>query len=500
MTNRYAPLQLPANAAALPQDYQSKISYFDSTGHFTAIQNARRMKDHFENYEIDDDSVRMRIFVQSLTGDVRTWFRSLNVNTITTPDELYQAFTSRWEKKKDPLHLLGEYDTIKRGPQETVLEYCARFNNVYNAIPHNLRPPPDLALYKFPDGFHPDMAYQLKERAPETLEDAQKVAVMVEANLIAKRNRARLEKRTAFKEEPSALDQKLDAILNGMKILRERVESVERKSTWEAPQNNPIRNPNFRRNQNPNIGKTGPNQDIRPLFQENYTEASTSNDQEDDTHINLMGLKDEHQVFLSQEDHKDDDIQLFQTKSGESFDFKQGYDTAVYEVHKQYKLRSRTINITQPEKTKDGQQPKRAIVTEPNDTTESLVKEVTIEEVTKPFSSKQQPMATSSLHPNPSVNPQEMSKKDKPQDQDKNQEDNLVNKEKVATQSTKIQSERPFDLEVEIGKLKVAIPLSELAKHDIYKRQIKKSLQLTNNKDDVIVLDDTPELLFWSRS
>jgi len=63
-----------------------------------------------------------------------------------------------------------------------------------------------------------------------------------------------------------------------------------------------------------------------------------------------MGLDDEHQVFLSQEDHEDDDIKQFQTKSGESFDFKQGYDTAVYEVHKQYKLRSRTVNITQPEK------------------------------------------------------------------------------------------------------------------------------------------------------
>jgi len=317
MANRYAPLQLPANAAALPQDYQSKISYFDSTGHLTAIQHSRRMQDHFENYEIDDDSVRMRIFVQSLTGDVRTWFRSLTANTITTPDELYQAFTNRWEKKKDPFHILGEYDTIKRGPQETVLEYCARFNNVYNVIPQNLRPPPDLALYKFPDGFDHDMAYQLKERAPESLEEAQKVAVTVEANLISKRNRARLEKRTAFKEEPSALNQKLDAILTGMKRLGDRVESVERKSSWETSQNNPIRNPNFRRNQNPNANKIGPDQDIRPPFQENYTEASTSNDQVDDTHINLMGLKDEQQVFLGQEDHKDDDIQLCQTTSSE---------------------------------------------------------------------------------------------------------------------------------------------------------------------------------------
>lgn len=51
-------------------------------------------------------------------------------------------------------------------------------------------------------------------------------------------------------------------------------------------------------------------------------------------------------------------------------------------------------------------------------------------------------------------------------------------------------------MEAEIGKLKIAIPLSELAKHNIYKQQIKRSLQLTHNKDYVNVLDDTPELLF----
>ena len=145
-----------------------------------------------------------------------------------------------------------------------------------------------------------------------------------------------------------------------MKRLGDRVESVERKSSWEAPQNNPIRNPNFRRNQNPNVGKAGSDPDIRPPFQENYTEASTSNEQTDDTHINLMGLNDEQHVFLSQEDHKDDDIQQFQTRSGESFDFKQGYDTVVYEVHKQYKLRSRNRNVTQPEKKRIASSPKEA--------------------------------------------------------------------------------------------------------------------------------------------
>ena len=119
----------------MPQDYQTKITYFDGTSACTTLQHTKKMQDYFESYEIDDDSVRMKIFVQSLTGDVRTWFRALQANSIAHPEALYQSFINRWEKKKDPLHILAEYDIIKRGPQETVLDYCARFNNVYNAIP-----------------------------------------------------------------------------------------------------------------------------------------------------------------------------------------------------------------------------------------------------------------------------------------------------------------------------------------------------------------------------
>ena len=334
MANRYVSLQLPTNLGAMPQDYQTKITYFDSTGSHTALQHTKKMQDYFENYEIDDDVVRMSIFVQSLTGDVRPWFRALPANSIGDPEALYQTFINRWEKKKDPLHILSEYDIIKRGPQETVLDYCARFNNVYNAIPQNLRPPPDLALYKFPDGFDSDMAYQLRERAPQSLAEMQNVAVSVEANLIAKRNRARDERRTTFKEEPSAIEQKLDAIMNNMRSLRDRMGTIERKTSWDGQQNNTIRNPNFRKNQNPNVGRASPDHDIRPPFQEAYAETSTSSEPIEDSHINLMGLKGDQQVFITQEDREDHDINQFQTKSGESFDFKEGYDSAVYEVRK----------------------------------------------------------------------------------------------------------------------------------------------------------------------
>ena len=298
------------------------------------------------------------------------------------------------------MHILSEFDTIKRGPQETVLEYCTSFNAVYNSIPQNLRPPLDLALIKFPDTFDADMAYQLRERAPVTLADMQNIAVSVEANLIAKRNRARAERRTTFKDEPSSFEQKLDAIIKGMDRLGDRVETIERKSSWEGQTTN-AKNQNFRKNQNPTAGRTDTDHHVRPPFQENYAEASTSSEPCEDPHINLIGLDGQSQVFLTQEDHNDEDNKQSYIKSGESFDFKQGYDTAVYEVHKQYKLRSKTINVTQPEKPKEILQPKKVIISEPSDKADPIPNKVTVEEITQEAPSNKKSMDKSPLDTDP---------------------------------------------------------------------------------------------------
>jgi len=105
----------------------------------------------------------MRFFAQSLGGDVKKWFRVLPVGSIGNLIAFHQDFLARWEIKKNPLQLLNEYKRLKRKPNETVEEYCERFNTVYNAIPQDIKPSPCLALIDFPDDFDIDMEYQLRE-------------------------------------------------------------------------------------------------------------------------------------------------------------------------------------------------------------------------------------------------------------------------------------------------------------------------------------------------
>ena len=274
-----------------------------------------------------------------------------------------------------------------------------------------------------------------------------------------------------------------------MHRLVDRVDNVERKSSWDGQQNNTVKNPNFRRNQNPNAGRMSPDCEIRPPFQENYTEASTSNDPLEDSHINLMGLKSDQQVFLSEEDQDSDDFHQMQSQTQESLNSKQAYDPVVYELNKQYKLRTRTVEVPMTIKPKEKQQPNKlkgkVVITEHAEKAVPNTQQITIDDITEKQNSDIQPLPPFSSKENVHTVPKSLPITEKTQkitlpnagSQEQNTEIS-IEKDKSSILNTKTLLDKPFNLETEIGKLKVSIPLSELAKHDVYRQQIQKSLQI----------------------
>jgi len=171
--------------------------------------------------------------------------------------------------------------------------------------------------------------------------------------------------------------------------------------------------------------------------------------------MNLLDLKDEQQFFLTKEDQDDLETNQFQTKSRESFDFKQGYDSAVYEVHKQYKLRTRAIDIPVPSKSKESKQPKniegKAIITEPADMIVPNPHQVTVEDITD-MQSTDQPLPPSSSEENLNTTPKNLPKTEIPQTVIQHnaeiQKENTVNtleKEKSTTANAKAPLEKPFN-------------------------------------------------------
>jgi hypothetical protein len=225
-----------------------------------------------------------------------------------------------------------------------------------------IKPPQGLALIKFPDGFDADMSYQLRERNSTTLEDMQKSAISVEANLLAKRARQRSERRVTIKEEPSTSnsDSKLDSLARAMERMMERLtvsEEILQEKTHQLLKFGILTSgETLLKSDREILGikesrEVWINRSDLPL-QENYADEGEEVIEElEDTHINLMGIHDNEAIFLTQEEQEL--FLLNQTKVSEEAEDaeQQAFENAILEVHRQYNLRSKKTEGSSPKKT-----------------------------------------------------------------------------------------------------------------------------------------------------
>lgn len=92
MANRYAPLVLPDQLHAMHADYQSNIFLFDATGNYTYQQHVNKVSGFLKLHEIDEADVQMRLFSQTLIGDVKNWFKAFPANHIAELTNFQRLF------------------------------------------------------------------------------------------------------------------------------------------------------------------------------------------------------------------------------------------------------------------------------------------------------------------------------------------------------------------------------------------------------------------------
>ena len=110
MANRYAPLVLPSNLHDLPQGYAQRLKQFGTEGNVTAQQHFDRFLDFCDLEEIDYEDVRMWLFAQTLSSEVKKWFSALLANFVLNFQHFERMFLSRWEEKKTPFQLFTQYN------------------------------------------------------------------------------------------------------------------------------------------------------------------------------------------------------------------------------------------------------------------------------------------------------------------------------------------------------------------------------------------------------
>jgi hypothetical protein len=100
LASRYAPLILPNPLSTMPTgDYQKYMSKFTGAGEYTAEEHIEAFYAYAENINISEEDVWTRVFVQSLDGQARKWFKELPANSITGIEQLDEAFLKYWGER-----------------------------------------------------------------------------------------------------------------------------------------------------------------------------------------------------------------------------------------------------------------------------------------------------------------------------------------------------------------------------------------------------------------
>ena len=127
----------------------------------------------------------MILFAQSLKGQVRDWYLALTARSIADMATFKTLFLRKWEEKKNYVQIVSQYNQLKRGNDESVKNFSARFNSVYNSLPTDCKPLEGMAKMHYVESFDDDFALILRERRSPTLADMMDNVIEVEINLLA---------------------------------------------------------------------------------------------------------------------------------------------------------------------------------------------------------------------------------------------------------------------------------------------------------------------------
>jgi hypothetical protein len=221
----------------------------------------------------------MILFAQSFYGEVKKWFKGLTTRRIHDFQQFETYFLRKLERKKNSLHLLTQYNNLKRGPIEFMQEFSTRFMRTYDSILADVKPPPGATKLHYVDDFSSEFTLLLRERRFVSLKDMMDDSIELEVNLIASNKTKQInETRRVKEEEPqastsqSSLDAKFNMMIKTMEKLMDKLFADDKNQMKN--QNEPqARNPNFKRQQGPPVpqvmtrGKRNPKEhQIRPSF------------------------------------------------------------------------------------------------------------------------------------------------------------------------------------------------------------------------------------------
>jgi len=212
----------------LAGDYQEFMPKFTGTEGITTEENLEAFYSYADNLDINEEDVWMKVFVQSLKGEARKWFRDLPPRSIADIDALDDVFLKHWGNNKDLIFYHDEFGNLQREDGELLSDFNIRFNHMYSRMPTEIRPTPTSAMITYSNGLDSQFCLMLRERRCTSLADMQTVTFEVEENIIpAKGLEGDAKRRRQGSESSSSYDSEIDELARMIEILTSAVSRLE---------------------------------------------------------------------------------------------------------------------------------------------------------------------------------------------------------------------------------------------------------------------------------
>jgi hypothetical protein len=239
----YAPLILPHPMNPLPiGDYLNYMPKFIGEGDIIVEEHLAAFYSYADNLNIENEDVWMRVFFESLDGEVRKWFRGLAPGSIVGIEALDSAFLRQWGDRKDFMYYMTEFGSLKKMEGESVSDFSKKFNKMYNKIPAEIKPSEASAKISYASAFGPDFCLLLRERRATSLDQMKDASIEVESNVLAAdrlRNKADADRRKveASTSIPSVPHPQMDELTKMVKSLSAEMErmKVEGRQAYKGP-------------------------------------------------------------------------------------------------------------------------------------------------------------------------------------------------------------------------------------------------------------------------
>jgi hypothetical protein len=131
---------------------------YDAEGNVSAQKHLDWFNDFLDLEEVYYEDEKMRLFAQSLAGEVIKGFIALPTASIPYFEAFETSFLIKWGDNKNPLQLLTQYNNMRSSLDEIVQDFPARFMKGYNSIPTELKPPLRAAQLRYVDSFESDFS------------------------------------------------------------------------------------------------------------------------------------------------------------------------------------------------------------------------------------------------------------------------------------------------------------------------------------------------------